>query len=467
MRLLANAWRASPAATAVRWSRGLWRRAPHLDLVSRKVSSLAERPLRLLVSLPPQHGKSELLSHWTPVWFLSNWPHKRVGLASYAAEFAAGWGRKARDSVMATPELGISVRQDLSGASMWELTAGGGMMTAGVGGPFTGHGFDLLIIDDPIKNRQEADSVAVRGHLWEWWRSTARTRLRPQGSVIIVQTRWHEDDLVGQLLSSASSEGDDRRDEWEHIKLPAMAEIDDPLGRDLDEPLWPERYDAAALAMTRLDIGPQEWVGLYQQRPSAMGGSVFLVKDFRYFRMDASSETYLLTTSEGARSVKQTDCHRFCTVDTAETIKKRSDYTVAATWAVTPERDLLLLDLVRTRLETPDIAPLLSQVYQKWKPGYMGVEGKSVFQAARRAGLPVRELKPEGDKWARARPASARMSAGSVYFLAGASWLHNLEEELMAFPTGSHDDQVDCLSYAAREVALGRNQGSKVRARIL
>ena len=211
-----------------RWSGGQWVRTLHLDLISRKVSSLAEKPLRLIVSLPPRHGKSELLSHWTPVWFLANWSHKRVGLASYAAEPAEQWGRLARDSVVENESsLGIRVRDDLNRASQWQLSAGGGMMAAGVGGPFTGYGFDLLILDDPIKNRQEADSITMRNHLWEWWRSTARTRLEPGGSVIIVATRWHE------------------------------------------------RYDASALAAARLDVGPQDWPGLYQQRPSRQGGSVF------------------------------------------------------------------------------------------------------------------------------------------------------------------------------------------------
>ena len=358
MTLLANAWRATPAATGARWSNGLWVRQPHLHLVSRKVAALAEGPIRLLVSLPPQHGKSELVSHWTPVWFLANWPHKRVGLASYAAEFAANWGRKARDTIMATPELGVGVRQDLSGASLWELTAGGGMMTAGVGGPFTGHGFDLLIIDDPLKNRQEANSGAVRRHLWEWWRSTARTRLRPGGSIIVVQTRWHEEDLVGMLLNGMAEDDPELpSDQWEHIRLPALAEAGDPLGRDLDDPLWPERYDAGALAATRLAIGPQEWAGLYQQRPSPMGGSVFQAKDFRYFRTDSESETYVLATPEGPRYVKQADCSRFVTVDTALSLSDRSDYTVAATWAVTKERDLLLVDLERARTGDPGHYP--------------------------------------------------------------------------------------------------------------
>ena len=271
--LLANAWRASPAATAARWSGGRWVRQPHLGLISRRVASLVERPLRLIVSMPPRHGKSEMLSHWTPVSFLANWPWKSVGLASYAADFAGTWGRKARDSVVENQvQMGLRVRDDLNKASQWQLTAGGGMMTAGVGGPFTGYGFDLLIPDDPIKNRQEADSITMRNHLWEWWRSTARTRLEPGGSVIIVATRWHEDDLIGRLLSDEFLEGEVASDRWEHIRLPALAEPGDPLGREEDAPLWPERHDATALAAARVDIGPQDWPGLYQQRPSRQGG---------------------------------------------------------------------------------------------------------------------------------------------------------------------------------------------------
>ena len=421
--------------------------------------------MRILVSLPPQHGKSELISHWTPVWFLSNWPRCRVGLASYAAEFASDWGRKVRDTIAATPELGLRVRPDRSAAARWELTAGGGMMTAGVGGPLTGHGFDLLIIDDPIKNRQEADSATMRRHLWEWWRSTARTHLRPGGSIIVVQTRWHEDDLIGKLLGGmGEGNADYPEDKWEHIKLPALAEGNDPLGRELDAPLWPERYDAVALAETRLDIELQEWAGLYQRRPAPMGGSVFQAKDFRYYRVGGDSETYVLATLQGPHYVAMSECRRFCTVDTAETIRERSDYTVVATWAVSPDRDLVLLDRVRVRVETPDIMPLLQQVNAKWQPGYIGVEGKAVFQAARRAGLPVRELKADTDKCTRAQPAAPRLAAGTVYFPAMAPWLREFEDELLVFPNGANDDQVDCLSYAALEVTRGRGRPGQVRA---
>ena len=184
--LLSNAWRTSPAATAVRWSNGAWQRQPHLNLISDLVSSLNERPLRLIVSMPPRHGKSEMLSHWTPVWYLANNPTHNVGLASYAADFASTWGRKARQTVEQNPDLNIALSDDRSLVHDWELTHGGGMMTAGVGGPFTGRGFNLMVVDDPIKNRSEANSPTIRNHIWNWWTSTARTRLEPGGSIIVV-----------------------------------------------------------------------------------------------------------------------------------------------------------------------------------------------------------------------------------------------------------------------------------------
>ena len=432
MTLLANAWRATPAATGARWSNGLWVRQPHLHLVSRKVAALAEGPIRLLVSLPPQHGKSELVSHWTPVWFLANWPTRRVGLASYAAEFAANWGRKARDTIMATPELGVGVRQDLSGASLWELTEGGGMMTAGVGGPFTGHGFDLLIIDDPLKNRQEANSAAVRRHLWEWWQSVARTRLRPGGSIIVVMTRWHEDDLLGQLLASVTDERDDWRDRWEHIKLPALAEPDDPLGRSEGEPLWPERYDAMELAATRLDIGPQEWAGLYQQRPSQQGGDIF--KLGWWVRADSPEPDGRLV---------------FQFWDTAFKTGEQNDYSVCCTIA-TADNGYVVLDVWRRRVEFPDLLRAMQDQAEMYKPSHIFVEdaasGQSVVQSLRReTRLPVLPVKPLGDKVLRAHRMTGTVEARKVMLPKAASWLPDFLEEMSAFPNGAYDDQMDAF----------------------
>ena len=401
-------------------------------MISRRVSSLAESPLRLIVSLPPRHGKSELLSHWTPVWFLANWPHKRVGLASYAADFAESWGRKARGTVAEnTQVLGIGIRDDLSRASQWQLTAGGSMMTAGVGGPFTGYGFDLLIIDDPIKNRQEANSPTLRQHLWDWWRSTARTRLEPGGSIIVITTRWHEDDLVGRLLGDEYAEEHVDADRWEHIRFPALAEPDDPLGRPLDAPLWPMRYDAAALAALRISVGPQDWPGLFQQSPSPEGGSIF--KDHWWVP---------------AEKVEPGD-RVFQFWDTAFKTGQQNDYSVCCTMTTTPN-GYAVLDVWRNRVEYPDLLKAMQAQDKDHNPSAIFVEdaasGQSVVQSLRReTRLPVLPAKPIGDKVLRANKVTGTVEAHNVMLPRTAPWLQAFREELAAFPNGVHDDQVDAF----------------------
>ena len=402
-------------------------------MISRKVAELAQRPIRLIVSLAPRHGKSELLSHWTPVWFLANWPSKRVGLASYAADFAETWGRKARDTVVEhQARLGIQVRDDLNRASQWQLTNGGGMMTAGVGGPFTGHGFDLLIIDDPIKNRQEANSAAMREHLWEWWRSTARTRLEPGGSIVVVMTRWVEDDLVGRLLSDEFLEGEQEGDRWEHIRLPALAEPDDPLGRELDAPLWPERYGGSALAALRISVGPQDWPGLYQQRPSRQGGSVF--RDDWWVFVD--------TVQPGEQV--------FQFWDTAFKAGEQNDYSVCCTMTTTPT-GYGVMEVWRNRVEYPDLLRAMQVQAERHKPSAVYVEdaasGQSVVQSLRReTRLPVLPVQPRGDKVLRANRVTGTVEAGRVELpQKAAPWVPAFREELAAFPNGTYDDQVDAF----------------------
>ena len=419
--------------TARKWSNGDWKLAPHLDLISDKVAELSGRPLRLIVSLPPRHGKSELLSHWTPVWFLANWPHKRVGLASYAAEPAEQWGRLARDSVIENESgLGIRVRDDLSKVGRWQLTTGGGMMTVGVGGPFTGYGFDLLIIDDPVKNREEANSPTQRQHLWDWWRSTARTRLEPGGSIIVVTTRWHEDDLIGRLLGDEYTEEQAAGDRWEHIRLPALAEEDDPVGRPLDAPLWPERYDASALAALRVSVGPQEWPGLFQQRPSHEGGSIF--RDDWWLLGDVPEPG---------------DGPVFQFWDTAFKTGQQNDYSVCCTMTTTPN-GYAVLDVWRDRVEYPDLLRAMQAQAEDHNPSAIFVEdaasGQSVVQSLRReTRLPVLPVKPIGDKVLRANRVTGTVEAKKITLPRTAPWLQAFREELAAFPNGVHDDQVDAF----------------------
>ena len=251
-------WDSEPASVAERLSRGRWQRYPHLDFLSARIKRLAYSPIYLIVSMPPRHGKSELISHWTPVWFLRRWPHKRIILSSYGASFASDWGGEVKSSFTEhAHELGLTLAQDTKAKSQWRIQGfGGGMVAAGVGSSITGRGGDLLIIDDPIKSQREALSVTYRESIKQWYRSTLRTRAQPGASIILLMTRWHEDDLAGYLLNEAKNGNSDLpHDPWEVINLPALAGSEDPLGRSEGEALWPEMYDRDALLQTREAIG--------------------------------------------------------------------------------------------------------------------------------------------------------------------------------------------------------------------
>ena len=248
-------------------------------LVSEYLERLVRREIkRLIVEFPPRHGKSELISHWFPISYLETFPREHVILASYEADFAANWGRKCRNSIQENQDkLRLRLKKDTTAVNRWETMEGGGMVTAGVGGPITGRGADCLIIDDPVKNAEEAYSLTRRERIWDWWRSTAFSRLEPNGIVIIIMTRWHKDDLAGRLLKEIESgEGE----KWEIIKLPALAEKGDLLGRPEGVPLWPDRFGDSALKKIRVAIGSVFWASLYQQDPTDKEGGLFQRKWF-------------------------------------------------------------------------------------------------------------------------------------------------------------------------------------------
>ena len=257
---------ASPAALGqLAWGRN-WQMARHLELLDQQLVALAERKQkRLLVMMPPRHGKSVLTSQFFPAWYLGRHPDHRVILTSYEAGFAAEWGRKARDLLR---EFGprlfqVAVRRDSSAADGWNLRGRrGGMNTAGVGGPITGRGADLLIVDDPVKNGEQAISETYRERAWQWWISTAFTRLEPDAVAVVIQTRWHEDDLMGRIARDQAIE------DWHVLRLPAIAEEDDQLGRAPGEALWPARYDRPTLDRMQAATIASWWESLYQQRPS-------------------------------------------------------------------------------------------------------------------------------------------------------------------------------------------------------
>ena len=236
------------------------------------VEAIEGRSYRVIViDAPPRHGKSELISRWLPAWYLLTRPTKRVILASYGSDYARGWGRKVREIVKECHrylEPKARVSQYTSAATDWETISGGGMVTAGVGGPLTGRGANLLLIDDPLKNDVEALSATTRERQWDWWQTTASTRLEPGGVAVVMATRWHQDDLSGRILRQAENgEGEPVL----HLHLPAIAEDDDAMGRDPGEALWPERWPIETLIDRQRKTDPFWWSALYQGRPTRSG----------------------------------------------------------------------------------------------------------------------------------------------------------------------------------------------------
>lgn len=298
----------SPASLALAVSPG-FQVPPHIELLDRAIVETVETGGRLLVAMPPRHGKSEMASRYTPAWYLGRFPSRRVILASYEADYAASWGRKARDLLEEHGRglFGVGVRQDSHAANRWDIAGHpGGMTTAGVGGAITGRGADLLIIDDPVKSVEEAESDTYRDRAWDWWRGVALTRLEPGGAVILVMTRWHEDDLAGRILQEDGAN-------WRVLCLPALADDtdDDPLGREPGEPLWPERYDAEALARRRQEMGSRLYEAEYQQAPTPASGSIFRREWFRYWR-PLGEGAYDLGSG---RVIHARECRRFATCD--------------------------------------------------------------------------------------------------------------------------------------------------------
>lgn len=441
---------ATPALFAQYCSRFKWLAFDYLLELSNALMKVASGEIKhLMIFMPPRHGKSELTSKYFPAWFLGNNPDKRIILTSYEADFAAQWGYKARNIMSEYgPKLfGYSVSGNSSARDRWDIAGHtGGMSTAGVGGAITGKGCHILLIDDPVKNAEEAQSKVYRDKAAEWYKSTAYTRLEPGGAVIIIQTRWHEDDLSGRLLK-------EEPDKWTVIRFPALAGDDDPLGRLPGEALSPRRYSVEALMKIKATLGPYWWNALYQQRPSALEGTVFKNQHIRYCTRDR--DLFALELPDGSsKKIAYKECMVFQTCDPAVSTKASADYFVLATWALTPYHDLILLDLLRTRLEGPDQINLFKQQYTRWKPAFQGVEavgvGKTMYQMLVREGLPIRELKAEADKVTRALPAAARMEAGCIYLMRNAQGLSEFVDELLSFPKGAHDDCVDCLSYAVQ-----------------
>lgn len=421
-------------------SGGRWLKAKHLEVLAAQLEAMDQGVVkRQLVSMPPRHGKSELISFWFPIWLLAKDPTRRIILASYEFEFASFWGRRVRDFIRDEGEaLGLKLDPSSTAGHNWRLTTGGGMVCAGAGGPITGKGADVLIIDDPIKNSEEASSETIREGLWNWWQTTAFTRLdTPKSFVVMVATRWHEDDLLGRLdRHSVSGEGL----HWDVLKLPALAEEGDPLGREVDEPLWPDRLPLDMLLAIKNGMSPYHWSALYQQRPSPEEGGGVRRKWWQWYDMLPDIDTMDVIIQSWDLAFKDL---------------KKSDYTVGQVWG-RKGASLYLIDQIRGHMNAEEVVLAVRAFTAKYPRAIAKLiedkaNGPAVISMLQKKTAGVIPVKVKASKDARLAAVTPMIAAGNVHIpkpeLVG-PWILEFVEEAAAFPNGTHDDQVDAMTQA-------------------
>lgn len=457
-----------------------------LERFSREVAE-GKSP-RLMLLMPPRHGKSELASIRFPAWHLGQYPHHELINVGYNLDLPMGFSRKVRE-VFRDPQYraifpGAQLDPDSQSVEKWNTTQGGGFTAAGRGGGITGKGAHILIVDDPIKDQEEADSALVREKLWDWYQSTAYTRLAPGGGVLVIQTWWNDDDLAGrlqQMMALIGKEGaPEGIDDFEIIKYPALShqyeyrdDVDPanpgpiirtdepidvanpPLGysrhltllRPKDFCLHEDRYPTQALKRIRANLQPRIWSALYQQNPVPDEGMYFKKEYFRYQRQLPSPTNLRIYTAW----------------DFAIGEKQANDWTVGATIMQDELDQLYVLEIHRMKGDSFQIIESMLDVATRWGSvpgtGYLiGVEDGQIWRAIeplfkkrmteRRQYIPYEVLRPMTDKMARARPLQGRMQQGRVIFPEEAAWRAQAEQELLRFPAGVHDDVVDALAWA-------------------
>lgn len=451
----------TPAGLAIHHSDGHWLFPRHLQLLNHILIRLMAGELRRVVlNMPPRFGKSQLFSKYLPACYLGNNPDHSVILSSYEAEFAAQWGGKAKQVMLDVGQQCYGLTLGKISDHRWTIAGhDGSMQTAGAGGAITGKGAHLFLIDDPVKNSQDAMSVVQQEHQFDWLLSTALTRLEPTGALAILMTRWAENDMTGRVLELAKETGE----VWTHVSLPAICEdetspTEQYLGRKNGDALWPERFSVEQLGVIK-KRSYFWWNGLYQQRPAPIEGHLVKKAWLRYFSMQViSGQPFaILHTPEGDQRLALTDCRLFFTVDLAASLKTSADFTVVSVWALWPTKGILLwLDAVDERMEGPDQEALIAKLYHQYKPSLIGIEATSyqltLIQALLRQGLPIHKLQADKDKVSRFIPSATMYQNGLIYHPLHAPWLERAEPQLLSFPNAAHDDFVDTVAYASRMI---------------
>ncbi|KQU22392.1 hypothetical protein ASG61_23085 [Bacillus sp. Leaf75] len=438
--------------------RGMWKTAKHLKMLISELEKV-ERNVkegkgdRLLIFMPPRHGKSEVSTKKFPAWVLMRNPTWEMIISSYSADLAFDFSKIARDTFKehAQTLYNVNVSRESGAVGRWGIEGyRGGLAAAGVGGPLTGRGAHIAIIDDPFKNWQEADSLKIRENVDSWYRSTLRTRLAPGGAVILIMTRWHDDDLAGRLIKDMESDGE----KWRVLSLPAIAEDeDDALGRKVGATLWPERFPEQEYHNTKKALGSRLWNAMYQQRPSPAGGNIFKRHWWKFYVPDEETRARLKLPKEVAVLPKMLD-KQVQSWDCTFKDSSASDFVVGQVWGKR-QANSYLLDQIRDRLNLPETMKAIRNMTAKWpnaKAKYVEdkANGPAVIQMLQDEISGLIPVNPEGGKEVRANAVSPEVESGNVYLPhpSYAPWVNELIDEATAFPNGKHDDMVDSLTQA-------------------
>jgi predicted phage terminase large subunit-like protein len=406
----------------------------------------AGRILRLIITFPPRHGKSELTSRRFPAWLVGRDPYRHVMFGTYNQPFAEDFGRDVRGIITSneyrTVFPGTTLRKGSAAADRLVTEEGGMLAFVGRGGSSTGRGADFLIIDDPLKDRAEANSAVTREELWDWFNDTMSTRLMSDtGAIIIIQTRWHEDDLVGRLTDPTNPcYNAEEAAQWKIINIPAIAGLDDALGRQPGEPLWPEKFGLEYLEGFRRR-NPRGFSALYQQSPTPEDGDFFRSDMIvPYKREDLPKNLRIYAASDHAVSTKQ-----------------ENDLTCLLVVGVDERGVIWLLDCWWKREKTDRVVEAMIALMKKWKPltwwaesGHISKSiGPFLYRRMReeKVYINVVEQVPAADKQTRAQAIQGRASMGMVKFPAFEHWFETAKTEMLKFPMARHDDFVDALAH--------------------
>lgn len=414
----------------------------HHELVAehlQHIEKYGDRDYKILIlTVPPRHGKSRECSIDYPAWYLGRNPQKEFIISSYSADLAVGFGGKTRDKVDSEVYKilfpNVRLKEDEKAKGRWSTNKGGGYMAAGVGGAVTGRGADVFLIDDPVKNAEEASSLVMRDKVWEWFKSTAFTRLHPRGVMIIIMTRWHLDDLAGRIIDDPEF-----GDLTKVVTIPAIATKDGKY-RKQGQPLWPERYPLQSLEKIKTVVGPYVWASLYQCSPILSDKQEFKPEWYKY-----------ITEAE----IDSKSTANYLTVDTAMSKKAQADFCGFVDNSVDRE-NFWNIRAWRAKIGPEELVDTLFALHERRKYSVIGIEkttytdGLKPFldseQRKRGKFLPIVELSHRGTaKEIRIRSVIPRYASGSIRHVKGR--FEDLEEEQMQFPNGMHDDIIDALGY--------------------